>query len=316
VSGQFSFDNYKYILIDNESEITISAFGEESFNLIENCYFPIHLAFDDFNHEKTFRKQPACIEITEEDFKYLNKFEAAVAFAKIYLRPFGVIEFQIYDIIGGWNQPVHTHLSYPTVGGGISHNYNSSAKRLGLLLSSAVKSHNLSASNAYFNSAEIVATKFLKQDPSRGGQIEVKKVEYKNVLFQSKKELSKIHSIFVLSTESKNCNGTKSDGDGLAQIVSLKLMPHFRILERSNLDAVLDEQKLNLSGITEESTVLNIGKIHGSGGIIFCQESCISGQQMQTVKLLDCNTGEQEWIATGFGNNPIDLMNAIIQEIR
>ena len=170
--------------------------------------------------------------------------------------------------------------------------------------------------NAYFHSAEISAEEFLKLDPYRIGSISQEKIVYENVLFESKLVVSEISSVFVLSTASQSCEGVESDAQGLATIVSLKLMPHFNILERSNLDQVLEEQKLSLSGITDESTVLSLGKIQGSDGVVFCQETCVSGQQMQTVKLLDCNTGEQQWIATGFGGNPLDLMDAIIQEIK
>ena len=92
-------------------------------------------------------------------------------------------------------------------------------------------------------------------------------------------------------------------------------MTNYKILDRSNLSTLLEEHKLSMSGLTDETELLNIGKLKGAEGIVFCQEACLSGQQILTVKLLDCNTGEQKWIATGLACDPLDLMTTIKQEI-
>ena len=316
--GQFSWDNYKYIVLDDASAITIIGSGQESFTinhtfLIED---PLHAEFENFNSDITYKKQPSCLELNEEQFVYLNKFEMAVAFGKIYLLPGGNVRLDIFDAIGGWNSPVFSQLQGPMSPGAYNIQSKSAMKALALGVGRRPHKFNEASSNAYFNSSEIVATEFLANDPSRGGIATKEKIEYANILFQSKDVVTDIASVFILSSESKTCGGRETNSEGLSQIASLKLMPYFKVLDRSNLDAVLDEQKLNMSGITAESAVLSLGKIQGSEGIIFCQESCVSGQQMQSIKLLDCNTGEQQWIATGFGANPLNLMDAILQEIK
>lgn len=318
--GQFSWGNYKYILIDCESEIVLKTFRSPETTLayggIPN---PIRLAFDDYNPSNKSKKSKACAEITEDQFKYLNRFETAVAFGKIRFESNGKVSLSIYDATSDWDSPVWRRVGNPLQKGFPGVVYSSSSVAIANYLKNRARvsrSFDEASSNAYFDSVEISAEEFLKLDPYRTGSISQEKIVYENVLFESKLVVSEISSVFVLSTASQSCEGVESDAQGLATIVSLKLMPHFNILERSNLDQVLEEQKLSLSGITDESTVLSLGKIQGSDGVVFCQETCVSGQQMQTVKLLDCNTGEQQWIATGFGGNPLDLMDAIIQEIK
>ena len=316
--GQFSWNNYKHILIDCESEIVMKTFNGDDQTLSYNAVnTPIRLVFDDYDPEIQKKKVPSCTEITEEQFMYLNKFETAVAFGKIRYNATGAVTFSIYDASSGWNEPVQVFFSGPQTYGWFGHVAESAAKAIASELRvENIRNFDEASSNAYFNSSELTAKQFMDADPFRGGEVEEVKIDYKNVLFQSKDETTDINSIFVISSDSKSCSGVESDGEGLAQLVSLKLMPHFQILERSNLESVLEEQKLSMSGITDESTVLSLGKIQGSEGVVFCQETCVSGQQMQTVKLLDCNTGEQQWIATGFGGNPLVLMDAIIQEIK
>ena len=315
---QFSWNNYKHILIDCETEIVLKPFnGEEQILPHRDIKTPIRLAFDDYKPESQKKKTPSCTEITEDQFQYLNKFETAVAFGKIRFAATGGVSFSVYDASAGWNEPVQVFFSGPQIFGRFGAVVESASKALASKLRlEDIKNFDEASSNAYFTATEVTAKQFLEADPFRGGELEVDKIDYKNVLFQSKDEMNDINSVFVLSIDSKPCSGVDSDGDGLAQLASLKLMPHFQILERSNLESVLEEQKLAMSGIADELTVLNLGKIQGSEGVVFCQETCVSGQQMQTVKLLDCSTGEQQWIATGFGGNPLILLDAIIQEIQ
>jgi len=145
--------------------------------------------------------------------------------------------------------------------------------------------------------------------------IEDEFIVYDNIFFEGDNEHNNINSVFVVSLASNTCKGTQADAQGLAQLVSVKLMSEYKILDRSNLTTLIDEQKLSLSGLTDESTVLSLGKLKGAEGVLFCQESCLSGQQVLTVKLLDCTSGEQKWIVTGLDCDPLDLMRAIEQEI-
>lgn len=316
LSAQFDWSYYKYVLIEHDTKFVVKTSGKPDELVSLNIEQPIHEAFEDFNPEKQKKKTPACSEITVDQFKFLNKFEVAVAFVHVSYDAFGKVVLDVFDSATGWSKPAASFSFSPTYPGRFELMAESASNACKLWIQSAVPANFDEAnSNAYFSNTERTAYDFFGDHPSRGGVLTKEKKVFENILFESKEEIGDINSVFIIGLPSQGCDGVKTQGEGLVQIASLKLMPHFKILERSNLDAVLEEQKLSVSGLTDESTLLSLGKLEGSEGIIFCQESCISGKSIQTVKLLDCNTGEQQWIASGFGEDPLILMDAVIQEL-
>lgn len=314
--AQFDWSNYRYVHLQQVSNLTIKTSGKDDVSLSLIGVLPVvSEGFEKFDPERSYRKTPACLLLEEDEFKYMNRFEVAVLFGKLSFNEFGTLNVDFFDATSGWDTPVLSLNQSAVSQGGFIHQLESSARYLKGTLATKIKTFDEAGSNAYFNQVQITAVDFLASDPLRQGLVQKERVEYRNVLFQSNESHQQISSIFVVSKESNPCNQIESNSDGLAQIVSLKLMRHYKVLDRSNLDTMLAEQKLSMTGLTDESTLLSIGQIQGSEGIVFCQETCVSGQQMQTVKLLDCSTGEQQWIATGFGGNPLELMDAIIQEI-
>ena len=56
----------------------------------------------------------------------------------------------------------------------------------------------------------------------------------------------------------------------------------YEVIERSSLDKVLSEQKLQLSGLTDPANAESVGKILGIDALILCNITTSSSMQMNT----------------------------------
>ncbi len=89
---------------------------------------------------------------------------------------------------------------------------------------------------------------------------------------------------------------SSSDGKTLAELFSVELVNRgcFIILDRSQLQHIIDEQKLQLSGITEEEKVIKIGQIMGANKIITGSVLKMGNNYFITLKGIDVYTGSVE----------------------
>ena len=75
----------------------------------------------------------------------------------------------------------------------------------------------------------------------------------------------------------------------VTQLVNLR---RFKVIERAALDKVLQEQQLQLSGVVEEATAINVGRIAGADAIALCNVSETAGGGKVNVRVIDTETGE------------------------
>ena len=121
-----------------------------------------------------------------------------------------------------------------------------------------------------------------------------------------------VDRISVVPVQGVDCQGQERTGQEIASIVEGSLLGIYDIVERRNLERVLDEQKLALSGILFEKSAVEAGCNIGAQGIVFTEYGCISGKETIQVKLVDCQTSELYWSATGFGSSIL----SVVQEIK
>lgn len=120
-----------------------------------------------------------------------------------------------------------------------------------------------------------------------------------------------VERVAVVAAEGMDCGGTLRSGQDLASYVEGSLLGYYEIVERRNLERVLDEQKLALSGIMFEKSTVEAGCNIGAQGIIFTEFGCIGGEETIQVKLVDCQTSELYWSATGHGSSILDVVREI-----
>ena len=124
-----------------------------------------------------------------------------------------------------------------------------------------------------------------------------------------------VERVAVLPLEGMDCNGAVFSGQNIASYAESKLLGHYSIVERRNLERVLDEQKLALSGLIYEKSAIEAGCNVGAQGIIFTEFGCLSGQKTIQLKLVDCQTSELYWSATGVNATVEETLDKVIKEL-
>lgn len=120
-----------------------------------------------------------------------------------------------------------------------------------------------------------------------------------------------VDRVAVVAAKGMDCSGIERPGQDLASYVEGSLLGYYEVVERRNLERVLDEQKLALSGIMFEKSTVEAGCNIGAQGIIFTEFGCISGEETIQVKLVDCQTSELYWSAIGHGSGILDVVKEI-----
>lgn len=79
--------------------------------------------------------------------------------------------------------------------------------------------------------------------------------------------------------------------------IALKLAKtgKFKVLDRKSLEAIIQEQKLSLTGITEETAISKVGKLLNSDSLLFGKVSISDERIIINVSLKDIATGAIVW---------------------
>ncbi len=75
----------------------------------------------------------------------------------------------------------------------------------------------------------------------------------------------------------------------IAQLVTLR---RFKVIERSALDKVLEEQSLQASGLVDEKTATNLGKLAGADAIVLGSLNISKNHTKVSARVIDTETGE------------------------
>lgn len=75
----------------------------------------------------------------------------------------------------------------------------------------------------------------------------------------------------------------------VTQLVNLR---RFKVMERTALEKVLKEQKLQVSGIVDEKTAVNVGKIAGADAIVIGDVNVVGGVAKVSARVIDTETSE------------------------
>ncbi len=79
----------------------------------------------------------------------------------------------------------------------------------------------------------------------------------------------------------------------------------------------MNEQRLALSGlILEEGKLAEAGCLAGAQGTVIVSKGCLAGNDLITVKLLDCSTSVMSWVATGPATNIYGVMDEVRSQLR
>ena len=319
IREDFSWNNYRFLTLKEVSSIVLipSAISRNQDDLEESnlkCPNLIDLIAEglnasDFGKEK--KKNNYSMFVQEEDRFMIRPSEKAILFGHVLLLDRKSVRIEFFDCNSGWGEPVVTIDAEGDEGGSPFESYESAAKKLAMLLGQSMKTYSFSfdveSSASYFEEVNDRAfEQFIEEEPDPR-----KKALPNGMTFEYGNGSKAISTVFVSGSRGTRCSAEETDGDGLAQLVSARLMGIYDMIDRSNLSRVLEEQKQGLSGIFDESTVGEMGRLIGAEGVLVCGESCVGGRSILTIKLLNCETLEQAWIASGLDVDPLVFIDEV-----
>ena len=113
--------------------------------------------------------------------------------------------------------------------------------------------------------------------------------------------------VYVVVLEDQPCS-SRGDVAILEASVGVRLMRHYDVLERRNLDVVLSETQRTMNGVFDESSVVEAGKLSGAKGVVLVRRRCADRRDFLSMRWVDCETGAQHWAATAEGASLDALM--------
>jgi len=137
----------------------------------------------------------------------------------------------------------------------------------------------------------------------------------KKINFQSSDATFDINSIAVIPNEIKSCDGTISSADELASFTETNILSHYNVTDRRHLESILDEHRLQMSGLTFEKTLLASGCIENAQAYLFVQSGCLMGDEMIEIRLVHCETSTLVWSCTGINASPQEVLAKINEEL-
>ena len=136
-----------------------------------------------------------------------------------------------------------------------------------------------------------------------------------NIAFNQVPKDIVVTTVAVLPIDGKDCNGQVVSGQDIASFTESSLLGLYNVVERRNLERVLDEQKLALSGLVYEKSAVEAGCNVGAQGIIFTEYGCLTGQETIQLKLVDCQTSELYWSCTGVNATATQTLDKVREEL-
>ena len=123
--------------------------------------------------------------------------------------------------------------------------------------------------------------------------------------FQKSPNYIDLKSIAILGKDGQDCRG-KSSQD-LANDFSSGILQLYNVVDRSNLDIFIEEQRNSMSGLFEDSDYIEAGRLAGAEGIVFVSATCINKHTEIDITLSDTSSGSIQWSIHSENIDPHDL---------
>ena len=102
-------------------------------------------------------------------------------------------------------------------------------------------------------------------------------------------------SIVLMSNEIDLC--CNSSKDLILDMISIGLSEKYNLIDRTQLDAIIEEQRLQLSGLTNDDKAIQAGMIVGAQYSVIANCSCMDGGPAYSIKFINCETSEVSYSA-------------------
>ena len=102
-------------------------------------------------------------------------------------------------------------------------------------------------------------------------------------------------SIVLMSNEIDMC--CNSSKDLILDMISIGLSDKYNLIDRTQLASIIEEQRLQLSGLTNDDIAIEAGMIVGAQYSVIANCSCMDGGPSYSIKFINCETSEVSYSA-------------------
>lgn len=121
-------------------------------------------------------------------------------------------------------------------------------------------------------------------------------------------------NIFVVALDNAPCQGASASSI-LEAGVGIRLMGKYRVLERQALDVVSSEHHRNMTGLHDESSIVDAGKLSGAQGVVLISRICEQNTTLTTLRYVDCASGVLHWAVLAQDQSLDHVVEALIQQL-
>ena len=132
--------------------------------------------------------------------------------------------------------------------------------------------------------------------------------------FRESPQKSEVSSIAVIPRKGINCEGRAVSSEGIVPSVEGALLEVYKVVDRGNLDELLAEQRLSLSGLVQ-SELIEAGNTAGAEGLLFCEVGCFGGAPTIDLRLVDAETSAVQWTCNGRGVSLQSFLSQLTEKL-
>ena len=108
------------------------------------------------------------------------------------------------------------------------------------------------------------------------------------IILSTQRNLERDVRAFVYADDGVTCSGDPIEHTSLEDLVTSFFGTDLQILERRNLEVILNEQISGMQGIFDESTIVEAGKLAGAQYVLIPKVSCFLGEETYNLKIISC----------------------------
>lgn len=116
-------------------------------------------------------------------------------------------------------------------------------------------------------------------------------------------------TLLVLPNGTEECCQISSNL--LGELTSIGFQKNYTVIDRENLDRILEEQKMQLSGMVNSEFAVEAGQLTGAQNVVISQCYCNNEDAVYSVKIINCETSEVKSTALFSLDSPLKLGNRI-----
>ena len=136
-----------------------------------------------------------------------------------------------------------------------------------------------------------------------------------DVTFNKTDKEHNITAVAVIGKMVTGCDGNSKSADELASYTENNVLAHYEVIERRHFEDLLNEHRLQMSGLTFEETLIEKGCIENAQGYLFVESGCLMGDEMIQLKLVHCESSDLVWSCTGINATAQETLEKVREEL-